>query len=139
MRASYRRDQTPNVTTTEPISVASLGQFLDVDGLRLNATIDGPGSPVVVLGSSAGGRSTTWALVRPLLEKSTTVIAWDRPGLGWSDPDREPAGHDRTVELMHGLLQQSGLAGPFVLVGHSIGGLHVRHYAAQHPEDVAGV
>lgn len=115
------------------------GQLVDVDGAHVHVMVQGAG-PVVVIESGMGGGVLEWQAVADGLSDVATVVRRDRPGLGWSDVPVEPAhtsvGAARSLER---LLQQLGLAGPYVLVGHSLGGLHVRAFACRRPDDTAGV
>jgi pimeloyl-ACP methyl ester carboxylesterase len=120
------------------------GQLIDVGGYRLHLYCMGAatdGSPTVILETGLGGSSPTWAWIQPEVAKVTRVCAYDRAGLGWSDP--APTGTPRdgqqvAVEL-HTLLQKAGIPGPYVMVGHSFGGLYTLVFAHQYPRDVAGV
>ena len=67
------------------------------------------------------------------------VLSYDRAGLGWSDPATQPRTLANIVEELRSLLHAAGVAPPYILVGHSFGGLVVRYFAAQHPEEVAGI
>ncbi|MFI6393629.1 alpha/beta fold hydrolase [Nonomuraea sp. NPDC050547] len=108
------------------------------DGRRLHHVTQGSGGPVVVLESGLGATRTEWGLVLPALAKHTTVVAYDRAGLGRSD--RDPARRDleRMVADLGHLLDHLG-AGPYILAGHSLGGPIIRSYAAAHPERVAAL
>jgi pimeloyl-ACP methyl ester carboxylesterase len=87
-----------------------------------------------------GGSVSTWRLIMPDLSMQTRVCAYDRAGLGFSDPPTVRPRTSRDVALdLHKLLAVAREAGPYVLVGHSIGGYHVRVYAAQFPDEVVGV
>jgi pimeloyl-ACP methyl ester carboxylesterase len=114
------------------------GRLVEVDGVTLHAVVSGTG-PVVLIDSGLGGSSAEWSEVASLLEESFTVVRYDRPGFGWSPAhagDRSPrAVADRFPALISAL----GLSGPCVLVGHSMGGLHVRLAASLHPEFVCGL
>ena len=120
------------------------GQLIDIGGYRLHLYCMGEsidGSPTVILEQGLGGTSPAWALVQPEVAKVTRVCAYDRAGLGWSDPP--PRGTSRNgqqvAEELHTLLQKANIAGPYVMVGHSFGGLYTRVFAHQYPEDVVGV
>jgi pimeloyl-ACP methyl ester carboxylesterase len=79
---------------------------------------------------------------RPLQEElsaTTRVCTYDRARYGWSEPDPEPRSGEQIVDELEMLLDAAGEAGPYVLVGHSFGGLVVLMYAEHHPDDVAGV
>jgi pimeloyl-ACP methyl ester carboxylesterase len=115
------------------------GRLVDVGGHRLHIDCRGQGAPMVVLESALGAGSATWARVQPALAASTRVCAYDRAGEGWSDPGPEPRDAGRIAAELHTLLAGAGEPGPYVLVGHSFGGLYARAYAAAHPEDVVGV
>jgi pimeloyl-ACP methyl ester carboxylesterase len=115
------------------------GQLVDVGGFQMHIQCQGEGSPTVILESLSGGFSSYWGWVQPEVAQSTRVCAYDRPGFGWSEADPQPKSVGRTVENLHTLLENAGIAGPYVLVGHSIGGLFVRAYAADYPADVAGI
>ena len=119
------------------------GQLVNIGGYRLYISCRGSGTPVVVMdaGLETAGKKT-WSSVVPAIAGYTTVCVYDRRGVGLSD-GLPPGATKRTasdvVADLHSLLPAYGVPPPYVLVGHSVGALHVRLYAARHPEDVAGV
>lgn len=122
-----------------PARPAPPGRLVDIGGYRLHLHCTGSGSPTVVLLHGFADFSFTWALVQPGVAQVTRVCSYDRAGNAWSDPGPPPRGLQRISEELHSLLERSGERGPFILVGHSWGGLIPRLYLPQHPEDVAGV
>ena len=116
------------------------GQLVDVGGYRLHINCAGTGSPTVVIDSGAGDWSATWSSwVQPGVAGTTRVCTYDRAGLGWSDPGPLPRTAERFADELHTLLQRAGIPGPYVLVGHSLGGLTVRLFAHKYPAEVAGL
>jgi pimeloyl-ACP methyl ester carboxylesterase len=117
------------------------GRLVDVDGHRLHLVVMGDGhpGPTVVLDAGMVSFSSNWAWVQPELAKSVRVVAYDRAGLGWSDPGPGPRDAGRNAQELHAGLQEAGITGPYVLAGHSYGGLAVRAFAALYPEDVVGM
>ena len=115
------------------------GQLIDIGGHRLHLYCIGQGSPTVVLEAAAPGWSLYWSLVQPEVAKATRVCAYDRAGLGWSDRGPLPRTGQRMVHELHRLLDRAGIPGPYVLVGHSLGGLVVRLYRHEYPKDVVGM
>jgi pimeloyl-ACP methyl ester carboxylesterase len=116
------------------------GRLVDVGGYRLHINCVGTGSPTVVIDSGAGDWSATWSSwVQPGVAGTTRVCTYDRAGLGWSDPGPRPRTAERFADELHTLLQRAGIPGPYVLVGHSLGGLTVRLFAHAYPAEVAGV
>jgi pimeloyl-ACP methyl ester carboxylesterase len=115
------------------------GQLVDIGGYRLHIQCVGTGSPTVVLDAGLGGSSLDWNLVQPELARSTRVCAYDRAGMGWSEPGPQPRTPRQIADELHTLLTNAGIAGPYVLVGHSLGGKNVRLFAQQHPDQVAGM
>jgi pimeloyl-ACP methyl ester carboxylesterase len=115
------------------------GQRIDVGGFKMHIVCQGEGSPTVVLEALAVGYSSYWSWVQSQVSKGTRVCAYDRAGFGWSDPDPQPESLNRTAQNLHTLLQKANLGGPYVLVGHSKGGLYVREYAALYPTEVVGL
>jgi pimeloyl-ACP methyl ester carboxylesterase len=99
----------------------------------------GQGSPTVILESGLANMSADWANVQPLVAKGTRVCAYDRAGIAWSDPGPQPRDPGQIAGELHTLLGRAGIAGPYVLVGQSFGGLYVRMYAARYPDEVAGM
>jgi pimeloyl-ACP methyl ester carboxylesterase len=115
------------------------GQLVDVGGYRLHITCVGAGSPTVILLHGNGGTSQDWYGVQPTIATTTRVCAYDRAGMGWSDADPGPRDAQQIMHELHTLLTNAGIAGPYVLVGHSFGGLYTRVYADQYPDEVAGM
>lgn len=115
------------------------GDLIDVGGFKLHIHCMGEGSPTVILETLSGGTSSYWGWVQPDAAKTTRVCVYDRSGRGWSEPDPEPMTLGRTVRNLHTLLTNARLEGPYVLVGHSIGGIYVRQFAADYPNEVAGM
>jgi pimeloyl-ACP methyl ester carboxylesterase len=115
-------------------------QAVDVGGgRRLNLFCLGAGEPTVLFESGGSDWSDTWALVQPLAARRTRACAYDRAGLGHSDPARLPRTPAAIVEDLHALVAEARLPTPLVLVGHSFGGFNVKLYAALYPQDVAGL
>ncbi|MFC5601717.1 alpha/beta fold hydrolase [Sporosarcina koreensis] len=114
------------------------GEMVDVGGYRLHVTDDGQGAPIVVIIHGAGDCSYSWMHIRKELSKFTRVITYDRAGMGSSEPGPEPT-PEHTVKELHSLLHTTGAPGPYVLVGHSLGGLIARLYALNYPNQVAGL
>ena len=117
------------------------GTLVDVGGHRLHLLDTGVGQPgpTVLLEAGMVSFSSNWAWVQPELAKVVRVVACDRAGLGWSDPGPKPrdAGHSATE--LHTALERAGITGPYVLAGHSYGGLTVRAFAALYPAEVVGM
>jgi pimeloyl-ACP methyl ester carboxylesterase len=117
------------------------GTMVSVGRERLHVVSAGTGAPAVLFEAGIASSSLSWARVMPSLATFTRACAYDRPGLGWSDPARSP----RTVAGMLGELRgviahaKSATGGPCILVGHSFGAFLVYAYAAAHPADVAGL
>lgn len=119
--------------------VAPPGKLVDVGGYQLYIHCTGEGSPTVVLDSGRGGGSDDWQNVQPDLAKFTRVCSYDRAGYGYSDPGPTPRTGQQIINELHKLLVNAEIEGPYVLVGHSSGGLHVRLYASQYPDEVVGM
>ena len=118
------------------------GQLIDLNGWRLHLHATGKAStaqPTVILEAGAGGFSVDWSLVQPEVARFARVCSYDRAGLGWSELGPHPRTLRQVVWELHALLQQAGLQPPFVLVGHSYGGILMRLYAFTYPEEVAGI
>jgi pimeloyl-ACP methyl ester carboxylesterase len=115
-----------------------LGELVDIGGRRLHLMRAGGGTPAVVVATSLGEPGHGWAEIQRHLAQHTTVVLYDRAGLGWSDPGPWPTGK-QMVEDLHALLGAAGIPAPYVLVGHSVGGLLVRLYARRYPEEVVGL
>jgi pimeloyl-ACP methyl ester carboxylesterase len=115
------------------------GQMVDVGGYRLHINCAGSGSPTVVIEAGLGDWSTAWSAVQAEVAKTTRVCSYDRAGMGWSEPGPLPRNAAQFAKELKALLHNASVAGPYVLVGHSLGGLPVRVFAHDYPSDVAGV
>ncbi len=115
------------------------GQLIDVGGHRLYLNCTGSGSPTVVLEPGAGLMSSDLAFIAPVVARDTRVCVYDRAGRGWSDPAPTAQDGAQTATDLHTLLQRGNEPGPYVLAGHSFGGLYALTFAARYPGDVAGL
>jgi pimeloyl-ACP methyl ester carboxylesterase len=115
------------------------GQLIDVGGHSLHLNCTGSGSPTVVLEPGAGMMSSSLAWITPAVARNTRVCVYDRAGHGWSEPADTPQDGIQIATDLHTLLQRANVAGPYVLAGHSFGGLYVRIFAARYPDEVAGM
>lgn len=116
-----------------------LGQLVDVGGYRLHLYCIGQGSPTVILESGQANSLAVWSWIQPTVAQMTRVCAYDRAGVGWSDTGPLPRDAQQMVQELHTLLQNTAITPPYVLVGHSFGGLVTHVYAAQYPAEVAGL
>lgn len=118
------------------------GQLYNIGGYRLHIYCTGPqnsDNPTVILETLSGGTSSYWGWIQSEIAKVSRVCSYDRAGRGWSDPSPRTQTLQQTVNDLHTLLERAGVARPYVLVGHSIGGIYVRKYAADYPDEVAGI
>ena len=120
------------------IAYPAPGALVDVGGHRLHLNCTGSGSPTVVLEPGLGETSMGWVRIAPVVAADTRVCVYDRAGRGWSEAAEDRQGADVAAEL-HTLLHRANEPGPYVLAGHSFGGLYVRSFAAQYPDEVAGL
>jgi pimeloyl-ACP methyl ester carboxylesterase len=115
------------------------GQLVDVGGHHLFIACSGTGSPTVVLEGGLGQGSDYFALIAPEVATKTRVCAYDRAGHGRSEPAIGSQDGPAIARDLHALLAASGNHGPYILAGHSSGGVYVRFFAAAYPSEVAGV
>lgn len=115
------------------------GRLVDVGGHKLHLDCRGEGSPTIVMDAGLGGSSLDWSLVQPELARTTKVCTYDRAGMGWSEAGPEPRSPSQLAEELHTLLENGGVPGPYVLVGHSLAGKNIRMLAVDHPADVVGM
>jgi pimeloyl-ACP methyl ester carboxylesterase len=110
-----------------------------VFGRVIEFTRSGSGSPPVVMFSGLGNTMSDWRRIQRAVAESTTTFAFNRPGYGYSTLSRRPRTGASIVEETHELLAAAGLTAPYVLVGHSVGGLYANLYARTYPGEVCGV
>ncbi len=117
------------------------GQLVDVGGYRIHLHTKGEnqGNPTAILIACGGCTSANWGWVQGALARYTRVVAYDRAGFGWSDVGPAPRDALQNVRELHTALGRAGIAGPYVLVGHSLGGPLARVYAGQYPDEVVGM
>ena len=115
------------------------GQLIDVGGHSLHLSCSGSGNPTVVLEAGAGGMSSDFRWITPAVARETRVCAYDRAGRGWSEPADTPQDAAQIATDLHTLLQRAEVPGPYLLAGHSFGGLYVLNFAARFPDEVAGM
>ena len=115
------------------------GQLIDVGGHRLHLNCTGSGSPTVVLEPGGGEMSSNLGWIAPAVARDTRVCVYDRAGRGWSEPADTPQDGAQIATDLHTLLQRGHVPGPYVLAGHSFGGLYVLTFAARYPDEVAGM
>ncbi|MES2306569.1 MAG: alpha/beta hydrolase [Gemmatimonadota bacterium] len=115
------------------------GRMIDVGGYRLHLVCEGTGSPTVVMDAGLGDSWLAWGSIQPVIARSTRVCSYDRAGLGYSDAGPTPRGSAQIVRELHALLTAAQLSPPYVLVGHSFGGLNVRLFTYTYPSEVAAL
>jgi pimeloyl-ACP methyl ester carboxylesterase len=115
------------------------GKIYRVGGHDMHLYCTGEGSPTIVLEAGGGNDSLTWTKVQPELSETTRVCSYDRAGFGWSQPQPPPRDADTIARELHALLQQAGVQGPIVLMGHSRAGMYIRAYNHLYPEQVNGL
>ncbi|MEP7330587.1 MAG: alpha/beta hydrolase [Terracoccus sp.] len=115
------------------------GRLIDVGGHRLHLQCTGSGSPTVVLQPGGGDFSSVMGWIAPAVARDTRVCVYDRAGRGWSEPADGPQDATKIATDLHTLLQRGDVPGPYVLAGHSFGGLYVLTYADRYPDEVAGL
>lgn len=123
----------------EPPAPPPPGKLVDIGGYRLHVQCTGKGSPAVVLEAGAGDFSVDWGLVQPGVARFARVCSYDRAASAWSDSGPTPRTMKQEVYELHTVLRKAGIRGPYVLVGHSYGGLLTRLYTRQYPREVAGM
>lgn len=115
------------------------GRLVDVGTHRLHLREMGEGTPTVIFESGLMSTVLTWQSLQPEIAKLTRTICYDRAGLGWSDPGPMPRDARRIVKELRELLKRAEIRPPYVLVGHSFAGVTTRLFAAEFPDEVAGL
>jgi pimeloyl-ACP methyl ester carboxylesterase len=114
-------------------------QTVHLEGRRLHVVLAGTGRPAVIFDAGAGIGASHWSQVQASVAQRTETFAYDRAGVGSSDPKDGQWTLDRLVDDLEGAVASVGLSGPYVVVGHSFGGHVVRSFAARQPDNVVGM
>ena len=138
-RAAARREVPAPAISVSDTVFARPSQFVPLGDRRLHLRCMGSGTPLILLEAGLGGDSSGWARVQPRLASETRVCSYDRAGYYFSDPGPLPRTADADADDLHRLLEAARLPAPMILVGHSLGGLLARLYAATHSTDVVGM
>lgn len=115
------------------------GRLVDIGGHRLHIYCVGEGVPSIIFDSGVGGFSLEWSRVQNVLARRTRVCAYDRAGYGWSDLGPLPRTSERITRELHTLLERAGVAGPYIIAGHSFGGYNAQLFARNYPDQTAGL
>lgn len=115
------------------------GRLVDIGGYRLHIYCVGEGVPSIVFDSGVGGFSLEWSRVQNVLARRTRVCSYDRAGYGWSDLGPLPRTSERITRELHTLLERAGVAGPYIIAGHSFGGYNAQLFARNYPDQTAGL
>jgi len=120
------------------ISTPKIENMIDVGGRKLHCCVYGNGSPTVVLVSGFEAPQAYWNSVIPDLAAKTTVVTFDRAGIGKSEIGDLPTHGEQSAKDLQVLLNKLGAPRPYILVGHSYGGSVVRLFASMYPDDMGG-
>ena len=115
------------------------GKLVEIGDHRLHINCAGKGQPTVIFEAGLGDFSTVWTLIQSKVSEKVHACSYDRAGMGWSE--RSP-NVDSVMDIandLHTLLNNAGVQGPYILVGHSMGGLYARQYASLYPDEVVGM
>lgn len=112
------------------------GQTLTIDGRRQFYRLQGRGPHTIVVVTALGAPSTEWWQLQDQLSSCARVLTFDRPGYGWSDPSPQPRTSEHAARELQQLLDALDLHGPIILIGHSLGGLYVNHFARLNPDRI---
>lgn len=115
------------------------GKLVDVGGYRMHIHCIGEGNPTVVMEAGLNDFSLQWNAVHTEIGQFAKVCVYDRAGFGWSEASPHPRTVATMVNELHTLLQNADVEAPYVMVGHSFGGIVVREYAHQYPDEVTGM
>jgi pimeloyl-ACP methyl ester carboxylesterase len=116
-----------------------IGKAYDIGGRTLNIFCSGAGSPAVIIDTGLGEPGYSWSHIQPQLARFTRTCWYDRAGTGWSEAGPYPRDVEAIARELHVLLQRAGVQPPYVLAGHSLGGLTARVYSRLYPGEVAGL
>ncbi len=124
-----------------PFDQKNGGQCIEMDGAQIYLHVSGKKTPTIVFISGLGGDTTDWNKVVPQVLQFARVVTYDRPGLGKSQPCQscEMITAKDSVATLKILLNKAHINPPYILVGHSLGGLYAQLYAAKYPTDVSGM
>ena len=115
------------------------GVYVKAGKKKLYMKATGSGAPPVIIETGWGSLSAEWSMLQEELSKITTVITYDRAGYGESAPGEQPRDSERITDEMKEMLTNAGVKPPYILLGHSSGGLYVQHYAKKFPDDTGGL
>ena len=116
-------------------------EMVDVDGHQMFIWCvgDGPSTVILEIGIGEGASNGYWGTVPGEIKDSARICLYDRAGLGKSAPGPLPRDSMKIARELHTLLKNANLAPPYILVGHSMGGLHIRSFAEQFPAEVSAM
>jgi len=131
---------TPSIAEDQRLlSYIAPGLLVDIGGRRINLHCMGSGAPTVILMAGLSSWSAVWYKVQPGIAQMSRVCTFDRASYGFSDPAPRPQVLSDVVEDLHAALKAGSIPGPYVLLGHSLGGIEVRLYAQRWPQEVVGM
>lgn len=128
-----------NITMNHRNKINPPGNIIKTKKSNIHVILEGEGPDVVILESGLGSISIDWSEIQPKVSKSAKVLSYDRGNYGWSKTRRQALTALDYVEELKELLEKVDLQPPYVLVGHSFGGLIMRLYASLYPEQVKGL
>jgi pimeloyl-ACP methyl ester carboxylesterase len=112
---------------------------VDASGHNLNLLVGGEVAPTVVFEAGFGAGLTSWSTVQSNIAKFARTVSYDRAGIGQSEAGPKPRAAKQIALELHTALQNAGIGPPYVLVGHSFGGIYVRVFADMYPKEVTGM
>lgn len=125
----------PNATSAQAPDTL----FVNVDGHQMRLLVSGQGAPTIVLQAGSGGTARTWRTLQPSLAGLGRIVSYDRLGMGRSEPSSRPRTARVIAEELRSALRSAKLPPPFLLVGHSAGGMYARVFATMYPTEVVGL
>jgi len=129
----------PALTMAELLPYVKPAQLINIGGRRINLVCTGADGPTVILMAGIASWSLVWFKTQPAIAQKTRVCGFDRAGYGFSDPAPKPQILSDVVDDLHAALKAGSIPGPYVLVGHSLGGVEARLYAQRWPKEVVGM
>lgn len=134
-----RNDSSQEAFQNQDITTPKTEKMIDVGRRSLHSCVYGKGSPTVVLVSGFGAPQAYWNPVVPELASQTTVLTYDRAGVGKSEIGELPSHGKQAATDLHTLLTKRNLPKPYIVIGHSYGGSVVRLFASMYPDDIGGI